>query len=524
MAVVYLAHDELLDRDVAIKVLRPGFAEDPAFVDRFRREARHAASLHHPNIVTTHDTGVDPETGSDFIVMQLVDGPDLKEIIGRSGPLAVGFAVRVGIETAGALAFAHDHGIVHRDIKPANILIDADGEVRVADFGIARAATDTGATTGGMIGSAQYASPEQVLGEEVGPRSDLYSLGVVLYEALTGVRPFDGPSMAAVALERLRIKPRPMTSIDPTIPRSLERIVMRLLERRPDLRYATGGAVAAELDGFRIRELGGVRRPGSRAREGVRMAAVASAPRPLPSRVADEGQTTAAPERHRRKTVAMPAGVVAAAAAIALLVAGTVGAIVLLGDRGAPGGAVAGQTFQPTGTGGGMAVVPDVSPSPTPLATPGLVPTIGPSPTAVPPASVVGASPVVTARPTPRPTPRPARPVAAGPARDPVQTVDRFYRLIEIRDYAAAAGLWSPRMRREYPPSRYIVGRFNATTGFSVHRLRVTRSSVSSRSSVVSIDITEYRSSGSPRRWVGTWDLVLVNGAWLMDRPHLAAG
>lgn len=524
MAVVYLAHDELLDRDVAIKVLRPGLAEDPAFVDRFRREARHAASLHHPNIVTTHDTGVDPDTGSDFIVMQLVDGPDLKEIIGRSGPLAVGFAVRIGIEAARALAFAHDHGIVHRDIKPANILIDGDGEVRVADFGIARAGTDTGATTGGMIGSAQYASPEQVLGEEVGPSSDLYSLGVVLYEALTGVRPFDGPSMAAEALERLRIKPRPMTSIDPTIPRSLERIVMRLLERHPNLRYATGGDVAAELDALRVRELGGVRRPGSRAREGVRMAAVAAARLPSPSADADLGRTTAAPKRRRRRALALPSGVGAAAAAIALLAAGTIGAILLLGDGGGRGGAVAGQTFEPTATGGAVAVVPDPSPSPspqpTPVATSGLVPTLAPPPTATFAPTATPAPPV----PTPKPAPKPARPAAAGPSRDPAETLGRFYRLIELRDYGGAAALWSPRMRAQYPPGRYIAGRFNATTGITVHRLRIVRMSVSSRASVVSIDITEYRSSGSPRRWVGTWDLVLLNGAWLMDRPHLAAG
>ena len=276
MAVVHLAHDGRLDRDVAVKVLRPGFAEDPQFVDRFRREARHAASLHHPNIVTIYDTGTDPETGSDYIVMQLVDGPDLQDIIERSGPLGTPFAVRIGIETARALSFAHEHGIIHRDIKPANILIDVDGEVRVADFGIARAATDTGATTTGMIGSAQYASPEQVMGEEVGPRSDLYSLGVVLYEALTGVRPFDGPSPAAVALERLRVQPIPISSIEPNVPRSLEQIVMRLLERRPELRPASAAEVVAELDGFRVRELGGVRRTGSRPRDGARRGAVAA--------------------------------------------------------------------------------------------------------------------------------------------------------------------------------------------------------------------------------------------------------
>ena len=160
MAVVYRAQDEMLQRDVAVKVLRPGFASDAGFVERFRREARNAASLRHPNIVTIHDTGID-EVGGDYIVMNLVEGPDLQRILAeRGGPLPIGFAVRIGIETARALQVAHDHGIVHRDIKPGNILIGEDGEAHVGDFGIARAAADIGATTSGAIlGSAQYASP-----------------------------------------------------------------------------------------------------------------------------------------------------------------------------------------------------------------------------------------------------------------------------------------------------------------------------------------------------------------------------
>ena len=143
MAVVYRAQDEMLAREVAVKVLRPAYAEDDAFVERFRREARNAAALLHPNIVTIHDTGTD-EVSGDFIVMSLVDGPDLQKIIARYRQLPLGFAVRIGIDTARALQFAHEHGIVHRDIKPANILVDHDSEARVADFGIARAATDAG--------------------------------------------------------------------------------------------------------------------------------------------------------------------------------------------------------------------------------------------------------------------------------------------------------------------------------------------------------------------------------------------
>ena len=193
---------------------------DDAFVERFRREARNAAALLHPNIVTIHDTGVDARSG-DYIVMSLVDGLDLREVIARDGPLAIGFTVRVGIETARALQFAHEHGIVHRDIKPANILIGQDGEARVADFGIARAASDVGGTTSGAIlGSAQYASPEQVSGEPVSPRSDVYSLGIVLYEALPACVPSTGRPRRRSRWNACACLPAPCASSGPTCPRA----------------------------------------------------------------------------------------------------------------------------------------------------------------------------------------------------------------------------------------------------------------------------------------------------------------
>ena len=199
--------------------------------------------------------------------MSLVDGPDLQRILARDGALPVGFAVRIGIETARALQVAHEHGIVHRDIKPGNILIGPDGEAQVADFGIARAATDVGATTeGAILGSAQYASPEQVAGEPISPQSDIYSLGIVLYEALTGVRPFDGPTPAAVALERLRVPPRPPREIRPELPESLEATVLHALERDPAARHPSAAELAGELERFRSSELGGVRRRGIGAR------------------------------------------------------------------------------------------------------------------------------------------------------------------------------------------------------------------------------------------------------------------
>jgi hypothetical protein len=528
MAVVHLAHDELLDRDVAVKVLRPGFDEDPEFIDRFRREARHAASLHHPNIVTIFDTGTDPESNSDYIVMQLVDGPDLQQILERSGRVSVGFAVRIGIETALALAFAHEHQIIHRDIKPGNILIDSDDHVHVADFGIARAATDTGVTTGGMIGSPQYASPEQVVGEEVGPASDLYSLGVVLYEALTGVRPFDGPTPASVALERLRVQPRPIRAIDPSLPRSLEHIVMRLLEQRPEMRPASAAEVAAELDGFRVRELGGVRQAGSRPRDraGVATVAAVAAPGPMSSAAAVAGSSVVARPRRRRRRAAIPADLGAALAAMAFLVLGTIGAIAVLGDERRGGGTLA-ETFQPIQSAAGALVptaspTPTVRPSPSPSASPSPSPVtavLPPAPTATP---TVRPTPIATARPRPKPTTQPV--VSRVPSRDPGETVVRFYDAVEAHDYDAAAALWSPRMRREYPPTRYIDGRFDATTRIVVNRVRIEQMSLARQEAVVYIDITEHRSSGSARHWFGTWDLVLLDGRWLMDDPHLSGG
>src|SRR5688572_5259365 len=470
MAVVYRARDEMLARDVAVKVLRPAFAKDDAFVERFRREARNAAALLHPNIVTIHDTGVD-EAGGDFIVMSLVDGSDLREVIARDGALPIGFAVRIGIETARALQFAHDHGIVHRDIKPANILIGEDGDARVADFGIARAATDVGATTSGAIlGSAQYASPEQVSGEPVSSRSDVYSLGIVLYEALTGVRPFDGPSPAAVALERLRVPPRPLREVRPDVPESLEATVMRTLELDPEARHPSAAELGGELERFRITELGGIRRRGigaraSRAAGPVAAAALArarletgaggwdedptsvvpiapagaldeTAHGPAPAGAATHGALarTGGRTRRRRRAVA-PIAIAAGLSLAALSIAVLVATAALFGD-GLTGG-VLGETSPPRASDAAVAVAtlaatpaPTPLPTPSPTATATLSPTVTPAPT---PAPTAAPTPQPTVAPTARPTARPTQPPAPGataPARDPAETVRLFYDLV----------------------------------------------------------------------------------------------
>jgi serine/threonine-protein kinase len=245
MATLWRAMDEQLDREVAVKLLRPQFGNDPGFAARFKQEARSAGSLSHPNIVSVYDYGTDAETGGQFIVMQLVDGEDLAAILKTHGRLEADDAVRIAIGVASALEAAHRRGIVHRDVKPGNILIDQD--VKVTDFGIARAVSEASMTvTGTTLGSVHYFSPEQARGDEVTGQSDVYALGIVLYEMLTGRRPFEGDSAAGVALKRLSEDPAPPTVHGPVAP-GLSAIVMRALERDPANRYPDAGAFAEAL-------------------------------------------------------------------------------------------------------------------------------------------------------------------------------------------------------------------------------------------------------------------------------------
>jgi serine/threonine-protein kinase len=245
MATLWRAVDEQLDREVAVKLLRPQFGNDPGFAARFKQEARSAGSLSHPNIVSVFDYGTDAETGGQFIVMQLIDGEDLAAILKTNGPLLTQDAVRIAIGVASALEAAHRRGIVHRDVKPGNILIDHD--VKVTDFGIARAVSDASMTvTGTTLGSVHYFSPEQARGDEVTGQSDVYALGIVLYEMLTGVRPFEGDSAAGVALKRLNEDPLPPTAHGP-VPSALSAIVMRAMERDPARRFPDAGAFAEAL-------------------------------------------------------------------------------------------------------------------------------------------------------------------------------------------------------------------------------------------------------------------------------------
>ncbi|MGE0795630.1 MAG: Stk1 family PASTA domain-containing Ser/Thr kinase, partial [Acidimicrobiia bacterium] len=251
MADVYLARDTLLDRPVALKVLFAEFATDPSFVERFRREAQSAANLNHPNIVSVYDWG--EEDGTYFIVMEYVEGRSLSQILKDEGPLQPDRAADVTIDVASALAFAHRHGVVHRDVKPGNVLISPLGQVKVADFGIARAvsARENLTQTGTVMGTATYFSPEQARGEAVDPRSDVYSLGVVLYELLTGAPPFTGDSPVAVAYKHVSETPQPVRERNSQVPEALESVCMRTLAKNPANRYPSADELATDLRRFR---------------------------------------------------------------------------------------------------------------------------------------------------------------------------------------------------------------------------------------------------------------------------------
>src|SRR5918911_4930233 len=235
MANVYLAEDQELGRRVAIKILNDRFANDDVFVERFRREAKNAAGLSHPNIVSIYDRG---ETdGTYYIAMEYLEGRTLKELIVRNGPTPVPIAIDYARQILSAVAFAHRNGVVHRDIKPHNIVVGRDGRLKVTDFGIARSGASQMTEAGSIIGTAQYLSPEQARGAAVDARSDLYSVGVVLYEMLTGKVPFTGDTPLEIAMKHLSATPEPPSKTRAEVPRALDLIVLRALAKNPEDRY-----------------------------------------------------------------------------------------------------------------------------------------------------------------------------------------------------------------------------------------------------------------------------------------------
>jgi serine/threonine-protein kinase len=247
MADVWCAEDVQLGRQVALKLLHRRFAEDPEFVERFKREASSAASLQHPNVVSVFDRG--EWEGTYYIAMEYLDGRSLKQIIREEAPLDLLRAIDLTIQILRAARFAHQRGVVHRDIKPHNVIVDGEGRAKVTDFGIARAGASDMTETGSIMGTAQYLPPEQAQGLAVSPQSDLYAIGIVLYEMLTGRVPFDGESAVTIALKQVSEAPQPPSAWNPAVPPELDAIDLHALEKDPAARFASADEFIAALQG-----------------------------------------------------------------------------------------------------------------------------------------------------------------------------------------------------------------------------------------------------------------------------------
>jgi beta-lactam-binding protein with PASTA domain/tRNA A-37 threonylcarbamoyl transferase component Bud32 len=255
MADVYRAEDAHLGRQLALKVLHPRFAQDQQFVERFRREASAAAGLQHPSIVAVYDRGTHEDTY--YIAMELLHGRQLKELLAEEGPLSLERAIDLLLQVLEAAGFAHRHGVIHRDFKPQNVMVDEEDRVMVTDFGIARAGVSEMTEAGSILGTAQYLSPEQAQGQSVGLASDLYSIGVMLFEMLTGRLPFSGDSAVAIAVKHLSEAPPSPRSLRPDLPPALEAVVLRALAKDPGQRFTSAEEFASALTGVRASLDGG---------------------------------------------------------------------------------------------------------------------------------------------------------------------------------------------------------------------------------------------------------------------------
>lgn len=347
MSTVYRAVDRVLERTVAVKVLAEHLSDDEKFVARFRREALAVAKLVHPNIVQVYDTGVD--AGRHFIVMEFVEGRSGAQLLQRDGALGPRVAVEIAAQACAGLEYAHRMGIIHRDVKPGNLMViggpaggPAEMSVKLADFGIARAAEQTRLTqVGSVVGTAAYLSPEQSRGEEATPISDVYSLGVVTYQLLTARLPYEGNSLAELAIRRENERPLPPTSYDPEIPDALSQAILRALENEPENRYvdalAYGAALRAGLEGIAPSDEATTRLAESRSTVATRVApreprtptAPARSARPArPRRTSPPPRRVAKPPRRRSRLSSFLRALLAVV--LVAVVAGLIAAVILL--------------------------------------------------------------------------------------------------------------------------------------------------------------------------------------------------
>ena len=429
MAIVYRAEDTLLGRTVAVKVLREQYGADPEFLERFRREARAAASLSHPNVVMVYDVGRDGNMN--FIVMEYVDGEDLKDIIAREGPLPPERLVNLGCQLAAALEYAHRKGLIHRDVKPQNVLVADEDRVKVGDFGIAVALGARSITqTGMVIGSVHYMAPEQVQGHPATPVTDVYGLGVVLYEMATGRQPFSAESALAVAQMQMERRPAEPQQLNPSLPPALSDVVMTALAKNPRDRFQSAAEVAAALRGHRsaAAQRTAVVEPTAAIAQGTartqHMAPGATAATGSPTRVY-------VPPRAPPRRFPIPLWPLITLALLLGIVAGGIGWVLrnpasspAPKPTAAPVLVATAPTPTQTATQAPTSTAPPTSvpATATPPATP--VPPTAPPTTAVPATAVPATAVPPTTAPTAAPQPTPApKPTAGAPARGQVPNV-----------------------------------------------------------------------------------------------------